>query len=571
MKSIIFSSHVCSKCNEKPFESGERHVLRTPTRDICCTCGNVLQTFPAVTDVTVPKGTISIPAAVSTVLERLLTRRLYILDRGRQPFRADRSIFDVERMAKTLAHRAGDQVYIKLRGPGNCSAELRWNYSSKVLLPRHPWQELEYNPEGGRSSFREMSHLKPHLANVEFPLPSRISRSCDALDGFDLLGSILDRNDRCRRSLRFEQRVDMESPILDTTEDLVLIIKVELSWLHIGSSFPNEDGPRVFNVSAFYQGYPQSLGEAVDLAIYKATYGRDQETIEIHHSGERLAVMGKVQNPLVLFREPRQYYMSAGPVAKNESALQPGASAPEYQGPFDTKDGAWLIPEGLQYHLSVSMPSDKRFTDDRVPPEVHVLIKHGEETILEHLFGGPEHKGGYSQYGYRIGYTVVSDKLKALAAGEIVRTIITDNGASVERVYKVVSLKEYEAAWDSWRNPIIERYKRQMIAEVTAGVRSYFRTGAREAAAAELKGGQKVAAFIDGRWVEGVYKQRDANGEQIVAVVTAAGSASYVVSLVLPLEEALTEGLHVAPPFSGQHSTGSEAQLLKAAVSGPLV
>ena len=36
---------------------------------------------------------------------------------------------------------------------------------------------------------------------------------------------------------------------------------------------------------------------------------------------------------------------------------------------------------------------------------------------------------------------------------------------------------EYEAAWDGWRNPIIERYKRQVIAEVTALNRRYHSEG----------------------------------------------------------------------------------------------
>jgi hypothetical protein len=127
--SFIFSSNACKACDDKPFEPSERDVLRTTTEDICCTCGAVLQTFPAMTGFIPAQNAIPIPKAVSEVLEKLLKRRLFILGKGAQPRRTDHSFFDSERMAKTLAHRAGEQIYMTLRGPGNCSAELRWNAS----------------------------------------------------------------------------------------------------------------------------------------------------------------------------------------------------------------------------------------------------------------------------------------------------------------------------------------------------------------------------------------------------------------------------------------------------------
>ena len=99
------------------------------------------------------------PWPFSKTLALLLKRRLFIFDRGVQPRRPDRNIFDVERMAKTLAHRAGDQVYIELRGPGNCHAELRWNYSSKSLLPKFPWEECEYHWSNGGKSRQKLELL----------------------------------------------------------------------------------------------------------------------------------------------------------------------------------------------------------------------------------------------------------------------------------------------------------------------------------------------------------------------------------------------------------------------------
>jgi hypothetical protein len=245
-------------------------------------------------------------------------------------------------------------------------------------------------------------------------------------------------------------------------------------------------------------------------------------------------------------------------VAQNESQLA-ASNKPEYQGPFDTKDGVWLVPEGLPYSLSFSTPGD--FIQNP-PVAVHVLIKRGDESVVDMAFGGPERKGGFSQLGRRASYDCGSHKLQALVAGEVVTTVLTDNGASNERVYKVVSLKEYEAAWDGWRNPIIERYKRRLIAEVTNTARRYWSVGGDQNKSSQVKAGQKVAAFIEGRWLEGTFEQCNPEGEQIVRVVTVAGPSSYVVGLVLPLEEALTEGLHVVPPYSAQSWTGSEARLL---------
>jgi hypothetical protein len=553
MNSLIFASRNCSKCNERPFEPSERMVLKTATRDICCTCGSVLQTFPELTGITTPKDLISIPPAVSAVLEKLLTRRLFILGRGQQPSRVMARNLDVERMAKTLVHRVGDQVLLDLRGPGNCVGEIRWNYSSGELLPRHPWEEPEYLG-GHRNSRRE---LKPRLQDVEFPLPPRIVRACDAIDGFDLVSSLLNRDDRCQRSLRFEKRVPVTEKFLDTTESLVLVVKVEFGWLQVGSSFPSEEGPREFNTSCHYQGYPQSLEEAVDDAIHMMMTRRQEAGhAEIYHSSDRLAKLAEVKNPLDA--EPRkQYYMSCRPVAKHSSHIETRQDA-RFRGAYDAGNGVFLVPEDLDYHLSVSMPQDRRYQEEHILPDVQVVVKHGEEVIVERTFGGPSCDTGHGAFGYSVVYTVSSDKLKKLNAGDTLTTVITDNGAAVERVYKVVPLKQYDAAWDDLQNAIIEPYKRTVIAAVTSMMRNYWRTRDDAQMPFELKSGQKAAAFIEGRWLEGVY-EGTVDGERVVNVVTVTGRTAYNVSQVLPLEVALTEGLHVVPPFNSRNGTGSNA------------
>lgn len=557
MNSLIFPSKSCSKCNERPFEEPERLVLKTATRDICCTCGSILQEYPAITGISVQSGQISLPKAVSAVLERLLTRRLFILDRGHQPRRVGRSDLNVERMAKTLVHRAGDQVYVTLRGPGNCHAEIRWNYSSAELLPPLPWDEMDY------TDFRrprKKTELKPNLQAVEFPLPPRIVRSCDAIEDFDLVSSHLDRRNRFSRSLRFERRVPVTETILDTTESLVLVVKVELSWLQVGSSFPSEEGPREFNISAFYQGYPQSLEEAVDLAIYQAMQGAGEQRggdIEIHHSSDRLAKLAKVVNPLTLHRAPQHYYMSCRPVAQNKSEISCN-NDDRWQGAFDTGSGVFLVPEELDCYFSVYMPQDRRYREEHILPDVQIVVKRGDNIVVDKTFGGPARDMGHGSWGNSVGYTVSDDGLKKFVDGETVTTSVTDNGATVERVYKVVSLKAYEDAWDASRNPVIERYKRTLIAEVSKLMREYWRTRREEQKPFELKGGQKAAAFIDGRWMEGVYEGTE-DGDHVVNVVTASGHISYYASQVLPLEVALTEGLYVVPPFNPLNSTGTQA------------
>lgn len=532
-------------------------MLKTATRDICCTCGTILQEYPEITGISVKPGEISLPPAVSAVLERLLTRRLFILGKGAQPRRVLHNDLNVERMAKTLVHRAGDQVYVTLRGPGNCEAEIRWNYSSGELLPPQVWDETDYTDFHHP---RKKTELKPRLQAVEFPLPPRIVRACDAIEDFDLVSSHLDRRNRCARSLRFERRVPVTETILDTTESLVLVIKVELSWLQVGSSFPCEEGPREFNVSVFYQGYPQSLEEAVDLAIYQAMNGRRNEgNIEIHHSSDRLARLATVVNPLTRQCGGQNYYMymSSSPVVQHKSTLICN-SDDRWQGAFVAGNGVFLVPEGLDFHFAVWMPQDRRFREEQILPDVQVQVKREENVVVEKTFGGSARDTGHGIWGGNVDYTIVDDGLKKPIAGETLTTTVTHNGATVDSVYKVVPLKEYEDAWDASRNPVIERYKRTLIAEVTRMMREYFRTRKEEQKPFELKDGQKAAAFIEGRWMECIYAGAQ-DGELAVDVVTASGHTSYYASQVLPLEVALTEGLYVVPPFNPLNSTGTQS------------
>src|SRR3954470_18598542 len=85
MPSVIFQSSACRHCDGKPLERQERRVLRTPTEDICCNCGEVLQTYPVPMQIAPTDGIILIPDQVSQALEKLLKTRLFELDREGSP------------------------------------------------------------------------------------------------------------------------------------------------------------------------------------------------------------------------------------------------------------------------------------------------------------------------------------------------------------------------------------------------------------------------------------------------------------------------------------------------------
>src|SRR5262245_13286289 len=116
MPSVIFNSTACRQCDGKPLTRQQRCVLRTLTEDICCNCGDVLQTFPEVTSFSPGKDVIIIPDAVTEPLAKLLKLRLFTIGSEKYPQIVQHNWAAIE---KPPAHRIGHQALIGLRGPGN--------------------------------------------------------------------------------------------------------------------------------------------------------------------------------------------------------------------------------------------------------------------------------------------------------------------------------------------------------------------------------------------------------------------------------------------------------------------
>ena len=62
--------------------------------------------------------------------------------------------------------------------------------------------------------------------------------------------------------------------------------------------------------------------------------------------------------------------------------------------------------------------------------------------------------------------------------------------------------------------------------------------------------------------MEGTYASKTTDGEHTVKVSTREGLLTYKVSQALALEEALTDGLNVLPPYNGANPTGSQFALI---------
>ncbi len=566
MNSFIFTSNNCKTCDDKPFESHERRVLRTSTEDICCTCGSVLQTFPAMTGFSPDKNIISIPPAVSTVLARLLKLRLFILDRGHQPSRVTRHQVDLDRMAKTLAHRAGDQVYIELRGPGNCSGELRWSYSVKSLLPKFPWEESSY--EGGR--LRQRSELKPLLSELDGLRPARIVRACQVLDDFEFMGFYADGHAPSRKTVRFERRLNVDTQLLDTTEDLCLILKAEFNWLQIGSSLPDETGPRVYNLSTQYLGYPGTIEEAIDQAIDVAMTGRPIRAVDIYHQRDRIRRLVEVENPLTRASRTGHYTIAActrEDGVDHHSGLIVRGNDVGYRGAVRAADGRNLVPAGFDYDVEVQMPFTQSCQDVTMPHVSVIVMLVNDAIFAEHSFGP---KGSYKQYTlYRgwIGYQMELHGDLPQVAGKTITTRITDSKGTEEKTYTIVSVRDYAAAWAALDNPVIDLYKREIAAQIYAtDATGCYPTRSRPAVATgDFAAGQAVAALIDGRWLEAVYvapTDGTTSGVHSVIVSARSGQEKWHVSALKPLSEALMEGLYVVGPYNTATPVGALSQIV---------
>jgi len=531
------------------------------------------------------ENSIQIPASVSQVLEKLLRRRLFILDRGVQPRRIDHQHLNLERYAKTLKHRAGDQVYITLRGPGNCWAELRWNYSSKFLLPKFPWEEVDYTfreGENWNSPRRLRTDLKPLLDKLDFPRPARVVRSCDVLSDFQFTGAVIDKRNRPMKCLRFEKHVDLDQQVLETTEDLCLVIKAELSWLQIGTTFPYEGGARAFNVSDQYQGYPASVEEAVDYAIYTAMNSRRGENSVIHHKRDRMAPVASVGNPLSLHASANYYTIAASKparTAQHQSWLTIHNSHEDYQNAFPLPSGiGYLLPEGLPYYLAIEVPENcgielvqpiscasivaqaPQTRRETFLPSISVTVLCDDKVIHEQSLGGPDHKGFYSMTRRQICYSCEIENLPK-QAGHTVVTRITDARGTEEHTYRFVTLKAYEEAWDNWRNPIIEQYKRQILAAIAAEEGVWVRNKRVDFV---YNSGDAVACLIDGRWLEATYVGTTKDKTHKVIVSDRCGKGQWEVSYVRPLVYALEAGWDVVAPYNPAGPVGTQSTFVGA-------
>jgi hypothetical protein len=483
-------------------------------------------------------------------------------------------------MLKTLAHRAGGQALISLRGLGNCSANLRWSYSTLSLLPRHPWVATAAN--------RDRPEPKPRLSKLDLPLPPRIVRACDALRDFELVSATEERLNPAGKSLRLEQRISVEEHLVETMPDLVLVIKVELSWIQIGSSFASEEGPREYSLltHSSARGYPLTLEEAVDKAIYDSMYGganHRQDHEKIFHSMVRTCELVRAKNPVIV---PSQVqYGRGGAIGTFWASLATPVvvdGVVRFHFPLGMGDREYLIPAGYNLRLEVDqVKSTKsraveiqvagpRMTTvqendfrDQEPPKVNVKTMRGQEVVSENLLGGAEESSAVTaDRRGRVSYDICGGKSEPSEEGQIISISIEDGAEFIDRIYKVVSLKDYEEALELWRNQIIDRYKRQLIADVARNLQKYF--GPDDSAPiAELTGKQKVAAYIGGCWFEGIYQEKSKEGDHIVAISAPAGWAVYAVTQVQPLEEALTNGLSVQPPFNPKHGVGTQFKLLE--------
>lgn len=559
MTSQIFISNACAACRQANATTTSLRVLRTRTRDICTSCGAILQEFPPVTVERQP-GVIAIPSQVSQLLENLLTHRLFTVDSGIQPNRVNANEASRGRNSNTLAHRAGDQCFIELSGPANASIVLRWNYSSKSLLPKFPWLDLRFDIVGGRPKWNEQPELKPKIEDAP-SYPAGVERALPFFSRFELTEQGTVKGRRELSYLRFEQRFEVGLQPLDTTDDLVLVVKAEIKWLKIGLSFPSGAGKRAYGVRAGNQvNWPLcnlTLEEAVDAAVFMVLHDFRSFGAEVQLEGG-FGYLVKAEDPIRLARRVNPYSKENDRHGEEKNQLVHTSLIAPF-GHLEDQDfyGALLdgdtriLPHGLEYKLAVVLPELKSGTD-RELPRAGVVVKIDGMTVIDKQFGGPGYRGGYATTMRQIEYSLaleLPDKPLSL------ETVITDDVGTRTTQYKLIPKDEYLTAYLNWSAEVTEKYKRELAAKARAVeiTRVYDSTF-------DFERDRKVAVLIDYAWHEGRYM--DKQGVFHRAAVSPAGTPQVWQGIdIKPLETALKEGLYVRPPHKDGTSHGFEFAL----------
>jgi hypothetical protein len=521
MTSFVFDSSVngCPACVNS--RAGIAHfpaprVLRTGTEDLCAECGKVLQQFPKVKKVEyeLDAGVVQIPEPVSSMVATLLKRRLFHFEAGGYPGLTD--TFG-RLMAPGWRQQPSGQALIAMTGAGNVWAKVTWSY---VTAEEYRVSRLD-----------KFSHPRkfPTLESVKVPMPAPIRRALDIVTE-----SEFNLTDRFVSNYIWTLRFDKAFPLEQQPFDLVkrcLLVKLELSFLKIGESFPSGDGARDYYVGERSNNRYErlTLEEAFERALVAASRGDWAYANEIHKHGANSYRCSQLQIDRLLLKEqcgPR-------PIVTNPASR------------------AWLYFD-LNKHdcdpRNTWLPSGGR---DVLPPGVEFLgVNLRESSLVSLELNGAivwkqniEVVASNSSFrsGQRFDITkVLNDKL-----GGVVIRIKNDN-EDLTFEYELVSTSEHQRVCDR----IVERYKLRTLYEV------------REKFAADsnkiLSPQQKIAAYIGGRWLEGLYLGDIAITEldkppvyymHRVEIVQENGIAEWKVFDVMPLEQALYEGLSVIPPF----------------------
>lgn len=488
MNSYILQSEACRHCDPSQVDHFSRRILRTPTSDICTNCGAVLQTFPALyMTCDGENAPISIPPAVSVVLEQLLTRRLFRVARGHNPRKAERP-FNV---ANTPAHRASDQALIELAGRGNIGATIRWNYSDVELYER---------------ARRELKTTS--LDTVTDTMPVKIRRTLDVVHPhLDFTGLVVDPRSDGDRWLRFEKSFALPAQPLDLAR-LCLVVKVELHWFSVGESFPSETGPRQFYLGQSWDPPHMTLEEAVDAALHNALNGVNKVSIwSAVNRGHQICTFSGIGSYDV--RQGCGYGYADTAVFGPRDRYWSGS----FVGVVSSGDRG-LLPTN-QYGLNLNL---------RTP--AHVTATFAGATIVDQAYEAGKHQ-------------VEAEKLLAGKTGTLVVTFKRAEGDTMLE-FDVVADAVYQAA----RNRIVENFKRAELARLKQQLMG------RDYVPEQFAAGEKVAALIGTQWYEGVFQSGIATkGGFLVTIAAPGGTGEWSVLTIKRLADALAEGLEIHPPY----------------------
>ncbi len=501
MNSYILQSDACRHCDPTQAQPWFRRMLRTPNADICTNCGAVLQTFPTL-NMTVEQGEhapIAIPAPVTAVLEELLRRRLFSVARGYNPRQAERS-FDPSR---TPAHRRSDQALIELAGRANCGVTIRWNYSDVELYDR---------------ARRELKTVA--LDTLDMLMPTRVRRGIVvAGETLDCTGLVTDERSPRHRWLRFEKSFPLAEQPLQLSK-LCLVVKVEFEWYVVGESLPSESGPAVYYLGQNWDPPHMTLEEALDAALNASLDGRSGHIgyhSSINHAIHRGHQVGGYNgDPINSYdNRPRKgcgygEYVAVGPQSRYWTNT--------FVGPVSSGETV-LLPQN-QWGLLLTLHTAAR-----------VVATIGDATLLDQELAAGKHQ-------------IDCEALLAGKLGKLIVTLKREN--DVVHEFDLVDNATYDAA----RIRFIEDFKRAELARLKVAIRG------RDARPASFCEGETVAAEIEGRWFEGVYKAPESGGTHLVEVKSFGATRLWSVFEPKTLAEALREGLNVAPPDCRDVPTG---------------